>query len=274
MSLAQITLTVEQSKILIARAVSIHPKVKKALQANTILFKGGSTVSQVCKTIANRPLRLSGIITARGTVANMERENPNPHVALYKQGEFINIDESFLEEILKLTENDLIICGADAIDVYGNAAMMTGSLAGGDTPYAFSTWYGEGVAVIVPVGLEKLIPTNINHVVKKTGRKKKIYSTGMAVGLIPVIGEIITEIEAINLLTGLDATAIAAGGLDEGKGSITLDVEGDKASLDNLMDLIMEIKDPTLNSKEDYIECKAICIHCKEHLGCVYKKCF
>lgn len=272
MSIAQITLTVEESKKLIALAVSVHPKVKETLEQGKILFKGGSTVSAVSERITGHSLRLCGILTGRGTVINMGIDESTPHVALYRQGEFTNIDVSFLEDVLKLTEKDLIICGANAIDSYGNAAMMTGSLAGGDTPYAFSTWYGEGVSVIIPVGLEKLIPNNINDIIKRTGRRKKEYSIGMSVGLMPVIGEIITEIEAISLLTGLKALPIAAGGMGEGRGSITLDVEGDKEKLRDFMELILSIKDEASDLQESYMECKPVCAHCKEHLGCVYKR--
>jgi hypothetical protein len=272
MSIAQITLTVEESKRLIAKAISIHPKVKKTLDQGSILFKGGTTVSEISEIIVGKRLRLCGITTGRGTVINMGLEDSSPHVALYKQGEFRNIDESFLDDVLKLTDKDLIICGANAIDSYGNAAMMTGSLGGGDTPYAFSTWYGEGVPVIIPVGLEKLIPNNINDIIKRTGRRKKVYSTGMAVGLMPVIGEIVTEVEAINLLTGLKAIPIAAGGMGIGKGSITFDVEGEKTKLKDLMALILKIKEEVSDLKENYIECEPICVHCKEHLGCIYKR--
>lgn len=271
MSIAQITLTVEESKRLIAMAISIHHKVKETLEQGSIVLKGGSTVSEVSEIISGKRLGLCGITTGRGTVINIGLEDARPHVALYKKGEFINIDDSFLEDTLKLTVKDLIICGANAIDNYGNAAMMTGSLGGGDTPYGFSTWYGEGVPVLIPVGLEKLIPNNINDIIKRTGRSKKAYSTGMAVGLIPVIGEIITEVEAIELLTGLCSFPIAAGGLGKSKGSITLDVEGEDRKLNDLMNLVLKIKDEVSGVKESYIECKPICSHCKEHLGCIYK---
>lgn len=271
MSIAQITLTVEESKMLIAKAVSIHPKVKKTLEQGTILFKGGTTVSEVSKIIAKKRLRLCGITTGRGTIINIEGEDSGPHVALYKQGEFRNIDESFLNSVLKLTDKDLIICGANAIDSNGNAAMMIGSMGGGDIPYALSACYGEGVSIIIPVGLEKLIPGNLNDIIKKTGRRRKEYSIGMAVGLIPILGEIVTEIEAINLLTGLIAIPIASGGIGEGKGSITLDVEGEKTELKNLVNLILEIKEEVSELKKNYIECEPICSYCKEHIGCIYK---
>lgn len=272
MALAQITLTVEESKKLIAKAVSIHPRVKETInRGGAILFKGGSTVSEVSNIITGHPLRLCGITTQRGTVVNMRPEKSGAHVAIYKGGEFINIDESFLDDVLKLTEKDLIICGANAIDTCGNAAMMTGSLGGGDTPFAFSTWYGEGVPVIIPVGLEKLIPGNINEIIKITGRRKKEYSTGMAVGLMPILGEIIDEVASIKLLTGLEAIPIGAGGLDGGKGSITLDVRGDKPKLKSLMELISNIKSDSTNDQEAYIECRPNSKYCKEHLGCIYK---
>ena len=272
MTMIQVSLTVEESKRLIAMAISTHPKVKKTLNQGSILFKGGSTVSEVSKAITGHSLSLCGIITNRGTVMNVESNELPPHIGLYRKGKFEDIDDSFDEEVLSLTENDLVVCGANAIDCYGNAAMLTGVSGGGGVSSAFSIWHGEGVAIIIPVGLEKLIPNNINDIIKNTGRRKKKLSTGMSVGLMPIRGEIITEIEAIDILTGLKAIPIASGGIGTAKGSITLDIEGEQTRLKDFMDMVLEIKNDVSNYKEEFKECKPPCEYCKEHLGCVYKK--
>jgi len=274
MVITQITLTVEESKRLIAEGIKRHPKVINALNEGSILFKGGSTVSKVSEVITNQRLELCGIITERGTIINMGIDDSMPHISLYKNRKIVNIDDSFMESALKLTDRDLVICGANALDNYGNAAMMVGNLSGGDTSHALNTWYGEGVPILIPVGYEKLVPNNLNDVLKKTGRKKKMYSIGMSVGLIPLIGEIFTEVDAISYITGMESYIIGSGGLGVAKGSITLDVCGEKGQIKEFFDFIMELKKEEAHSIDNYTQCKPICNFCIEHLGCIYKRCF
>jgi len=270
MTRAQITLTVEESKYLIAHAVAEHALVKRVLTNGIILLKGSSTVSYVSEILTGQPLRLCGIITERGTVADVSPDTSGAHVALLKNNQLINIDEDFLDRIYTLTDSDLIICGANAIDSFGNAAMMVGSPGGGETPLALNTWYAEGVPVIIPVGLEKLIPGNINDIVKKTGRRHKQYAFGMSVGLVPIIGEILTEIEALQILFRLESIPIGAGGLGNAQGSITFDVVGNEDNLSALREYVLALKERNLHTNVEN-ECKAVNPHCRTHLHCIYK---
>ncbi len=270
MARAQITLTVEESKCLIAHAVTEHALVKRVLATGSVLLKGGSTVSYVSELLTGRPLRLCGIVTERGTVADVSPDTSGAHVALLQHNEFVNIDEDFLDRVYALRDSDLIICGANAIDSFGNAAMMVGSPGGGETPLALNTWYAEGVPVIIPVGLEKLIPGNINDIVKKTGRRHKQYAFGMSVGLVPIIGEILTEIEALAILFRVQAMPIGAGGLGNAQGSITFDVSGSEDDLTALREYVLALKERKMFTNVEN-ECQAVNPHCKTHLHCIYK---
>ncbi len=269
----QITLLVEEGKELIAMAITNHPKFQGAKKRGKIILKGGSTVSRISELLTGRPLSISGRITSRGTVAGLY-EGEEPHVSLLEGNQVKNIDKEFLQEVLKLGPNDLIVCGANAIDSHGNAGIMSGSPGGGDMAYAFSSWYGEGVPVLIPVGIEKMIPGNIKDIVQRTGRKRKKLSMGMAVGLIPVWGEIITEVEALKLMANVEAEVIGAGGLGQAQGSITLDLWGDKKELEKIIQLItpIKIKAKTISADtKSLIECKAPCQYCREHLACGYR---
>lgn len=132
------------------------------------------------------------------------------------------------------------------------------------------TWHAEGVPVIIPVGLEKLIPGNINDIVKKTGRRNKLYAFGMSVGLVPIIGEILTEIEALKILFRAQAMPIGAGGLGKAQGSITFNVSGKKDDLSALRDYVLALKERNLHSNVEN-ECKAVNRRCGTHLHCIYK---
>ena len=81
--------------------------------------------------------------------------------------------------------------------------MMTGRALGGGLG---RPWCGmmSGVSkVVIAVGIEKMVPRNLNDVIKHIkhiGRSEVDLAMGMAVGLIPIRGEIYTEMDAIETL--------------------------------------------------------------------------
>ncbi len=269
----QCTLNVEEGKQLIALGTCEHPLFKKAVSGGKILLKGGTTVSRIAEMVAGIPLRICGRITGRGTVSDL---NPTrqPHSIIVERGKWVNADEDTVGLISGLGPGDLIVCGANAFDAEGRAAIMAGSQSGGDVGLSLSSWYTEGVDIIIPVGIEKMIPGNLDHIISKTGRKGKSLSWGMSVGLFPVKGEIITEIEAVKQLAAVECQAIGAGGLGEARGSVTMEVWGEDGEVDKIIQIVKSIK----GSKEyisgtlaSLVECRAICKSCGRHVGCGYK---
>lgn len=269
MEILQVTLTPEESKYIIALSIREDKRIKKALEKGRIVFKGGSTVSKVCHLLCGEKVSVCGVVSKRGTKMNMDFSVP--HVAILEGGKFYGIDDTFFRDIKNIKKDDVIICGANAVDNYGNAAMMVGSSLGGEVPYALSNWYGEGINVMIPAGYEKLVPGNINDIIKKTGRLKKKYSFGMAVGLVPLIGEIITEVSGIERLAKVKGTVISAGGIGEAQGSITMDISGESDELDKIYEIILKTK---RMKKDDYniSECKSPNEYCKDHIACIYKR--
>lgn len=270
----QITLTVEEAKEVISLGVMNHLSFLNSRQKGAILFKGGTTVSKITERLLDIPLRISGRITRRGTVSSLY-PSKSPHSILLRGDSWQNIDDNITEIASKLTSEDLIITGANAIDVFGNAVMMAGSVGGGNPGQSLSTWYTEGVSVLIAVGSEKLIPGNLNDIIRRSGRTGKRVAWGMAVGLMPVIGEIFTEVEAIKRLAEVDAYIIGAGGIGEAQGSATIEITGSLSELDRLLKILEKIKQTESKvggNQETLIECEAICENCQRHLACGYKK--
>ncbi|MFQ6074799.1 MAG: hypothetical protein ACE5Z5_01510 [Candidatus Bathyarchaeia archaeon] len=63
---AQVTLTVPESKLLIAKAIASLPEVQNAVKEGRVLLKGGTTVSALSEILAKTPLRISGRVTHDG----------------------------------------------------------------------------------------------------------------------------------------------------------------------------------------------------------------
>jgi len=67
-------------------------------------------------------------------------------------------------------------------------------------------------------------------------------SMGLPCSLVPVKGTVISEIEAINILTGAIAIPIAVGSVSGAEGSVTFVIKGRKAQVQAAKEIIREVK--------------------------------
>jgi hypothetical protein len=270
---AQIALSVSEAKRLIARAVVLRPEVKRAMEQARILLKGGTTVSAVSEELIGTPLRISGRISPRGTVATRATESKHPHSVLIERGQARDIDDEIVEVVRELGADDVIVISGNALDIHGDAAMMAGSVAGGNPGVALSAMLTEGAKVIIPIGLEKLIPGRIADAVRAAGRKGVDRSYGMATGLVPLYGEVITEREAIQLLADVSCEVIGRGGIMGGEGATVMVVEGTAEEVDKVWRHAEAVKGTGVSGAEESLpECEGGNERCRLHLACIYRR--
>ncbi|CCQ96984.1 conserved hypothetical protein [[Clostridium] ultunense Esp] len=271
---AQITLTVNESKRIIARGLKEEPKIKNAFSYGKILLKGGTTVSAISEELINMPLGISGRISTNGTKGS-KSELDAPHCILIDKGQVIDVDEEekFEESALSMSKGDVLITGANIFDVHGNAAMMAGSPLGNFPGKIIPALNSEGIDIIIAAGLEKLSPVPVNQSIKAAGRKDIEISFGMAVGLIPIYGELVHEQKAIEMLADVKATVIGRGGIMGGEGSTTLILEGKSEEVYRIVEVVKTLKGSDISgSPKSLVECTRGSIGCVEDLGCIYKK--
>ncbi|MDD4095989.1 MAG: hypothetical protein PHP22_07090 [Oscillospiraceae bacterium] len=122
---------------------------------------------------------------------------------------------------------DIIVKGANCVNrSAGQAGVLIGHPQGGTIMKILPAVIGRRVRLMLPVGLEKRVDDDINRITELLNAPD---SGGYRI--MPVTGEIITEIEAIKILYGLDARLVAAGGVAGAEGAIWLAIEGsDKLS--------------------------------------------
>ena len=269
---AQVTLTVNESKRIIAKGVANLPYVQKALRSGKIFLKGGTTISAVCEELVGQPLRISGRIVPQGTKAP-KNYSASLHCALIEHGKLLDVAESLEQTVESLDAEDVAIIGANAIDAFGNAALMYGRVLGGKPGRIISGLMAEIRNVIIAAGLEKLVSGAITDIISKTGRKGINLSMGMAVGLTPVVGRIITEKEAIPLLGNVNCVVIGKGGILGAEGATTMIVEGDKEEVEKIFQIILSVKGAEVSGvPESLLECTPPNEECKLHWSCIYKK--
>ena len=183
--LIQVTLTVQEAKRTIAKGIVKLPVVRRALRSGKILLKGGTTVSAVCEEMIGKPLRISGRIVPNGAKA-ARASSAGFHSVLIEHGEGRDVDDTLEEAIESLGAEDVAILGANAIDPFGNAAMMYGTPLGGKPGRILSGLMAEMKNILIAVGLEKLIPDSLPEIIRRYGRKDIDLSMGIAVGLTPL----------------------------------------------------------------------------------------
>ena len=242
----QILLTVEMGKRLIGKALAAHPAVISALQKGTVVIVAGTTNSYVAEEILEsigqkdkfaRRRFFRGIslpphykTTDAGRLAG-DNEFPGDVVirdGLWQEGKTIN------DVAAELKEGDVIIKGANALDtVHKRAAILIGNLQGGTITVALSAVVGRRVRLLIPIGLEKRIPGDLDEIANKVNTPGN-----KGFRLLPVPGEVLTEIEALKLLTGAKAEMIAAGGISGAEGSVWLNIEGSPEQIQQAEKLI------------------------------------
>ena len=263
---ALFVLTSSESKRLIGKAVAEMEEVRYALDKTNMLISHSSTCvylleeilgkEQLCK-LMNPACYLSGIIV-RGTLCTTLPQE-KPPIVLIKKG-IVEPPANTMSEMLRDFKADsVVIKAANAVDPEGNAAVMVAHPEGGTIGWAIGSIVARGIRLITPVGLEKLVPS-VKQSVAHCGQETFDYVQGKKVGMIPLINStVVTEIEALKILTGIEAYHVASGGVSGSEGSVTLVAEGDRETMEKTISLIESIKgEPSINFRKGLCE---TCVH-------------
>lgn len=240
---AIIVLNPAESKRLIAKAVAVLPEVKAALEKGTLIIGWGTTNSFVAeeiigKTISHKTDFASGVICDGELAVNHSSTKMMPYVL--KNGTLFEMHQKAV--LSEFKPGDVFIKGANAVDSKGDIGILVAAQRGGSVGDAWLGTIVRGGEFICPVGLEKLVPS-INEAADKCGIFSFKYSTGVPVSFVTFSSaKVVTEIQAIQVLTGASATHVASGGIGGSEGAVTLVLEGEAPVLDQAFELVKSIK--------------------------------
>ncbi len=229
------------SKHMIADAVARLPEVQKALQGGKIFIGHGTTNACVAQILTGNKIdnleeHAAGVITQK-TACVTESENRKIPWCIEKGNV---LDTDWLSFINHFEPGDIFIKGANAVDPYGKVGILIGDPQGGTIGKSIGILRSRGVQIICPVGLEKMIPS-CDLAEKYMGIHKAGPHLGLRLGYMSLANtRVITEIESIRILFGLDAVQVAAGGVGSMEGSVVLAAESDDEFL--LKELIRYVK--------------------------------
>ena len=246
---AAFTLIPSESRRLIAKAVVQMEEIKIAKQKAYIILNGGTTNGYVAQELLGMGDLACEKFTA-GTnthrllcVTDADKRTPFP-IILYK-GQ--RSDKTLAEALKDFYIETVVIKGANAIDPFGNAGVIAAGFDGGTMGATLGTVVSQGLKYLVPVGLEKMIPS-VDEACAWAGAKTIDYTIGADFGMFRLPNAtIVTEIEALQILAGVETRHIASGGVGESAGSVVLVIEGEKEKVQNAVSIVEAIKgEPTL----------------------------
>lgn len=268
---ALVTLTGSESKRLVAQGVAELEIVQRALRNGIIAVDAGSSGAYVSDELARRlsieleasDLRdyIIGVIAEDGSCVEAVASLKLP-VFIKGSVDYVQFPaENFSKFFPRMGSSDIFIKGGNAIDIHGNVGGLCAANGGGHLGMWLPHALVAGIPVIVPITLNKTIPTTIERVVQELGIQKVSpkFCHGMAVGMLPMPGLVIREIEALQILAGVEAIPVAGSGLGSGEGAVTLLLNGEDHNVKKAWKIVQSIKgEPRLEDRKS--DCKTCAI--------------
>lgn len=245
----QFLITPAAGKRLIAKALAKHPAVNEALASGTIIIIAGTTNGYVAEEILSstgqvekfsRKRFFRGIVLPPGgpvTSSGRIKDGTGfPGDVVIKDGVWKQ-GETIFDVVDDLKEGDVILKGINALNLpKGQAGIYIGDPHGGTIGASIQAVVGRRVRLILPAGLEKRVYDDLNDLARELNAPG-----AHGPRLLPVAGEIVTEIEAISLLTGASAKLVAGGGVSGAEGAIWLAIDGNDEQIESTKKLLNSV---------------------------------
>ncbi len=245
----QFVVTVAAGKRLIAKGIASHPSITTAMKSGTIVIVAGTTNGYVAEEIFKaagtreelprgrffRGITLPPAATKTDT-GRLPDESAFPGDVVLDKGVWLK-GKTIFDVVDDLKEGDVILKGANALDpVRGRAAIQIGHPKAGTVGAALQAVMGRRVELILPVGLEKRIFGDLDKLAA-------LLNAPGAKGprLLPVPGQVFTEIDAVRLLTSAEAQVVSAGGVGGAEGSVWLAVSGTPEAVEKAEKLLSSV---------------------------------
>jgi hypothetical protein len=262
---AVFTLIPSESRRLIAKGVAAMKEIEESKNKGYTIICGGTTNGYVAQEILGTNDIPPEKYTA-GTICNrvlcvtdMDKRSPSPIILF--QGK--RVTKTIPEALTDFHLETVIIKGANAIDPSGKVAVISSGFDGGTMGATLGTVVSQGLKYIVPIGLEKLV-SSVEDSCSWTGAKTLDYSMGAEFGMFLIPNAlVVTEIEAMRILAGVNAKHVASGGIGDCAGAVVIVAEGAENNVKKVISIIERIKgEPVLpNFKGTCKPCRYKCTY-------------
>ncbi len=262
---AMVTLTSEESKRLIAKAVAQMECIRLAGRDGLIGFalctSCGFVIQELLGYDAVDPSGYcSGFIYSHGSCGVSPQRQEK--LLLLEKGKPHWLDfpaQDLTLFIDKMGESDVIIKSGNVMDPQGNVGVLLASPDGGEAGKYVPHVLAKGIRLIVPMTLNKTVPTPLGEIMAELGirrfRPNRVH--GLSCGMMPLPGTVVTEIDALMELFGVKALPAAMSGIGSGAGTVSLVLTGRDENVEKAWQEVNRIKGeaPLLNYFSDCGAC-------------------
>ena len=236
-------------KRLIGKALASHPAVLTALESGTIVIVAGTTNGYVAEEVLTRIGQAEGFVRKRffrgvtlpslismTDTGRLADDRAFPGDVIIVKGRW-HKGKTIFDVVDNLKGGDIILKGANALDLARRqAAIFIGHPKAGTIGVALQAVVGRRVRLILPVGLEKRIIGDLMDLAIRLN-----IPGVQGPRLLPIPGQVFTEIEAISLLTGATVELVAGGGVCGAEGGVWLAVSGETRQMDAAEDCLKSV---------------------------------
>lgn len=233
-----VSLTVSESKRLIAKGLMQYEPVKERLHSGEMIVTRGTTNHYFREELlgAAHPKGefLTGNIQPKGKkfTPNLER-----HFAEMYLKDGIVQELSYDAALEQISVGALLFKGANQINyTLGQAVVLIGASTGGTTAKLLPHVESGKAKLIIPVGLEKNSSYNLVDLANDFSEKRK---GSLRMFVLP--GELFTEIEALKQFANVEVLQIASGGINGAEGAVSLSIRGTAEELAKAKLILNEI---------------------------------
>jgi hypothetical protein len=237
----QFCVTTVMGKRLIGRAMALHLDIKGVLEKGTLVVVAGTTNGYVAEEILKSLGQAEGF-SREGFRRGMTVAPGAKVIKADLEGDVVIRDgkwqkgKTIFDVADDLETGDVVLKGANAFDARGKAAVQIGHPQGGTILAALAAVVGRRVRLIVPVGLEKRVLEDVDVLAQRCNAPD-----AKGPRLLPISGELFTELDAIKLLTGAEACLIAGGGIYGAEGASWLGISGTDEQVQAATELIKSV---------------------------------
>ena len=240
---AQFSLTVAESKRLIARGVAALDIVRARMQHGIVMVSTGTTNAYVLEELLGERFDKRTYVTGRtlpvGRPAPEWPKQSRPD-AVFRNGQLAPDLDRF-SSVKVMQPGDIFIKGANALNYErGVAGILVGGEGAGTIGGTLGYIIVKKLTLLIPVGLEKCVPYPIEQASAAIAQEDE--QQGGVTSLFPVHGRIFTEIEALRTLAGVEAIPCASGGIGGAEGGLWFLIRGEAAAVRKAMGIVEELR--------------------------------
>ena len=234
-----LSLTVSESKRLIAKGVANADFVRRAMEDGIFALGSGTTNGYIYEEITGEKIAKNTLVTGHTVPGNYDGpaiSYTHPDLVINK-GERLDIRAA--EAIEQMGPGDVLVKGANAVNYERKqAGILIGHPTGGNVGLALGTMMARRVCYLHPVGLEKCVTADLDEMATRINED----ASGKGSTLWVVPGKIFTEIEALEVLAGAEALHVGAGGICGAEGAVWLAIFGTAEQLDKAQEVIDSVR--------------------------------